>query len=110
MTMDYKVRCPSCMHRFVAVPENVQSNIKKLRARIAMLEAEVAALCKADIKRIPTRDARVRELEAVAEAAEAYSHLNGEGTCDELAAYYAASDKLDDALRAAGYLKEDKPK
>ncbi len=32
--------------------------------RIALLEAEVAALCKADIKRVPTRDARIKELEA----------------------------------------------
>jgi hypothetical protein len=51
-------------------------------------------------------EARIALLEEVAEAAEAYSHLNGEGTCDELAAYYAARDKLDDELRAAGYLKE----
>jgi hypothetical protein len=41
MTMDYKVRCPSCMHRFIAVPENVQHNIKTLKDRVAELEAEV---------------------------------------------------------------------
>ena len=57
-------------------------------------------------QRIALLSARCASLEAVAEAAEVYCHLNGEGTCDELAAYYAASDKLDDALRAAGYLKD----
>jgi hypothetical protein len=45
------------VHDFIAVPENVQE-------RIALLEAEVAALCKADIKRVPTRDTRIKELEA----------------------------------------------
>jgi hypothetical protein len=35
-----------------------------MKERTALLEAEVAALCKADIKRIPTRDTRIRELKA----------------------------------------------